>query len=61
MVKKLGVLAVSLLQLPAKSSGSGNIMITQSAFSVLSCFFGKPIDVSTSSSTEVSQQEHVIL
>jgi hypothetical protein len=59
MVKKLGVLAVSLLQLPAKSSGSGNIMITQSAFSVMSCFFGKPIDVTTSSSSEVTPQEQV--
>jgi hypothetical protein len=59
MVKKLGVLARSLLSLPAKSSGSGNIMITQSAFSVLSCFFGKPIDVSTSSSNEITPQEQV--
>lgn len=55
LLKKLNGLAASLLKLPSTSSGSGNIMITQSVFSALSCFFGKPIDVSTASNIDASQ------
>lgn len=58
ILSKLRILAQDLLRLPAKSSGTGNILLTQRTFSVMSCFFGKPIDVSAASDEQSIVQVH---
>ncbi|KAJ3222520.1 hypothetical protein HK099_002228 [Clydaea vesicula] len=52
ILEKLRSLSVELLKLPIKTSSTGNVMLTQSAFSVLTCFFGRPMELTSSQDDE---------